>query len=192
MIAATREQILVAALGCLGRYGFRRTSVDTIAKAAGVSRPTVYQYFPGKNQLLRAAGSHVLDAALAEASAIAESDAPLTERLHGALNAKLGLVVGHSDHEFRAEMMAETAIVAGDLVMSFRQRLTGIVADVLADDRGELDLAAADLTATDAARLLFDATTGIEQGDSPAPEARRRLRRLVEVTVRGLRRRPSG
>lgn len=50
--AETRERILVAAVGCVGRNGFAHTSVDSVAEEAGVGRATVYRYFPdGRDQL---------------------------------------------------------------------------------------------------------------------------------------------
>lgn len=52
MAGDTRERILTAAVACVGRAGFARTSLDAIAEEAGVGRATVYRYFPdGKEQL---------------------------------------------------------------------------------------------------------------------------------------------
>jgi AcrR family transcriptional regulator len=35
------------ALACIGRYGMAKTTVDDVARASGVSRATIYRYFPG-------------------------------------------------------------------------------------------------------------------------------------------------
>jgi AcrR family transcriptional regulator len=35
------------ALICIGRYGMAKTTVDDVARASGVSRATIYRYFPG-------------------------------------------------------------------------------------------------------------------------------------------------
>ncbi len=34
-------------LACIGRYGMAKTTVDDVARASGVSRATIYRYFPG-------------------------------------------------------------------------------------------------------------------------------------------------
>jgi AcrR family transcriptional regulator len=34
-------------LVCIGRYGMAKTTVDDVARASGVSRATIYRYFPG-------------------------------------------------------------------------------------------------------------------------------------------------
>jgi TetR/AcrR family transcriptional repressor of mexJK operon len=49
-----RRVILDAAGPIFGNEGYERASVDAIATAAGVSKPTIYSYFGGKEQLFRA------------------------------------------------------------------------------------------------------------------------------------------
>jgi TetR/AcrR family transcriptional regulator, mexJK operon transcriptional repressor len=48
-----RRAILDAAAPIFGNEGYERASVDAIASAAGVSKPTIYSYFGGKEQLFR-------------------------------------------------------------------------------------------------------------------------------------------
>jgi|GEM_PF-819202 len=47
----TRRKIVEVSLALFGEVGFFNTSVDAIAKAAGMSRATLYQYFPGKDEI---------------------------------------------------------------------------------------------------------------------------------------------
>ncbi len=54
----TEERILVAALGLIGRRGVKRLGMQEIAETAGVSRGTLYRYFPGKDQVLIAAAAY--------------------------------------------------------------------------------------------------------------------------------------
>ncbi|MFF4767342.1 TetR/AcrR family transcriptional regulator [Streptomyces sp. NPDC001255] len=49
--ATTRRRIGDAALRLFDEHGFHRTSVEAIARAAGVSRATLYQYFLGKEEI---------------------------------------------------------------------------------------------------------------------------------------------
>jgi AcrR family transcriptional regulator len=51
---ATEERILSAALRLIGRRGVKRLGMQEVSEAAGVSRGTLYRYFPSKNQLLAA------------------------------------------------------------------------------------------------------------------------------------------
>jgi AcrR family transcriptional regulator len=50
----TRYRILVASLACVERWGLVKTSVEDIATEAGLSRATIYRYFPGgRDELVR-------------------------------------------------------------------------------------------------------------------------------------------
>ncbi len=49
---ATRTRILEAALQCVERWGLAKTSLEDVAAAAGLSRATVYRYFPGGREQL--------------------------------------------------------------------------------------------------------------------------------------------
>jgi AcrR family transcriptional regulator len=51
----TQQRILDAAIGCLKDWGIDKTSLNDIAKRAGVTRPTVYSYFPNRDDVIRAA-----------------------------------------------------------------------------------------------------------------------------------------
>jgi AcrR family transcriptional regulator len=59
--APTRERVVAATLRCLAAQGLRRTTVDDVAVAAGVSRATLYRAFPGGRDTIVAA---VVDAEL--------------------------------------------------------------------------------------------------------------------------------
>jgi AcrR family transcriptional regulator len=48
------ERIMSAARQCFSRYGVHRTSMNDIAKAAGVSRQTVYNTIAGRQELIEA------------------------------------------------------------------------------------------------------------------------------------------
>lgn len=48
----TRERILDAAFDALEDFGLTRTTVEDVAQRAGLSRQTVYRYFPSKDALI--------------------------------------------------------------------------------------------------------------------------------------------
>ena len=78
--ATTSERILDATLEVLARSGVRRLSLSDVAATAGVSRPTLYRWFPSKEELLEAFGRYEqerYDAGIARAVAGLEGDARL-------------------------------------------------------------------------------------------------------------------
>jgi AcrR family transcriptional regulator len=54
----TRELILESAYACFGRQGLQKATIVDIAKAAGVSRSTVYEYFRDKAAIIEACAEH--------------------------------------------------------------------------------------------------------------------------------------
>lgn len=54
MVDDTRERVLDGALGVVSSIGLARLTVDDVARAAGVSRQTVYRYFGSRDGLIRA------------------------------------------------------------------------------------------------------------------------------------------
>ena len=49
-----REQLIDAALGVILERGYEGVSIEAIARAAGVTRPVVYDHFPNLGRLLQA------------------------------------------------------------------------------------------------------------------------------------------
>ncbi|HVA06649.1 MAG TPA: helix-turn-helix domain-containing protein [Acidimicrobiales bacterium] len=54
----TEERILSAALRLLGRRGVKRLGMQEVSEVAGVSRGTLYRYFPSKDHLLEAVAGY--------------------------------------------------------------------------------------------------------------------------------------
>jgi AcrR family transcriptional regulator len=54
----TEERIVSSALKLIGRRGVKRLGMQEISEAAGVSRGTLYRYFPSKDHVLTAAAAY--------------------------------------------------------------------------------------------------------------------------------------
>ncbi|MZE77920.1 TetR family transcriptional regulator, partial [Streptomyces sp. SID5475] len=67
-------EVLDATYDCLTRYGVRRTTVDDIAGAMGVSRSAVYQYVRGKDDAVRRLAERLHTRALERARRAASAD----------------------------------------------------------------------------------------------------------------------
>jgi TetR/AcrR family transcriptional regulator, repressor for uid operon len=85
------ERILEAALKCFEEVGIRRTSMDDIARAAGVGRMTVFRRFEGKDQLthfvLLRVGVEVTELARAAFAGAQDLETGLTDALVVAVQA---------------------------------------------------------------------------------------------------------
>jgi AcrR family transcriptional regulator len=54
LASGTSERILDAAFERIGEWGLARTTVEDVARAAGLTRQTIYRYFPSKDHLVTA------------------------------------------------------------------------------------------------------------------------------------------
>ena len=84
-------KILDAAYVSFTRHGIRRTTMDDIAAAAEMSRPSVYQYVRNKDDAFRRLAERMFTGALTQARAAARDEGPLAQRLFGACAVKLAL-----------------------------------------------------------------------------------------------------
>ncbi len=83
-----RRRVLEVALAVFARHGFRKTSMEDVARAADISRQGLYLHFRDKEALFRAAIGKMIDDGLAALDAELHDlrDAPtLAGRLYGAI-----------------------------------------------------------------------------------------------------------
>ncbi|HLQ86309.1 MAG TPA: transcriptional regulator BetI, partial [Salinisphaeraceae bacterium] len=59
--AIRRRQLIEATIHCMSEYGFERTTVVRIGRAAQVTPSIIHHYFGGKDELLAAAMRHLLE-----------------------------------------------------------------------------------------------------------------------------------
>jgi len=77
--APSRKQLMSAAIDCFARFGYQGTTIDRIARAAGVTKGAIYYHFRDKEELLFEAGrdrvqgfeGHVLEEVAPAGDAIA-------------------------------------------------------------------------------------------------------------------------
>ncbi|MBV4522646.1 TetR/AcrR family transcriptional regulator [Pseudomonas sp. SWRI74] len=84
-----REAIIQAAIAEFRTNGFDITSMDKIAATAGVSKRTVYNHFPSKEELFAEILNQLWDRVLAEQETPYSPDQPLREQLKRILSVKL-------------------------------------------------------------------------------------------------------
>ena len=76
-----RETILHAAWALIRHYGYNKTTIDDIAKRAGVGKGTVYLYFASKTEIMLALTDLTNQRITKELERIASEDKPPEERL---------------------------------------------------------------------------------------------------------------
>jgi AcrR family transcriptional regulator len=156
---ARRKQLLAAAQEVFVANGYHAAAMDDIAERAGVSKPVLYQHFPGKLELYLAlldTQTEALAAAVAEALAATEDN---QQRVHGVVSAYFDFVDGKARGDdgafrliFETDLGNEPSVRAR--VADVAERTMRAVAETVAADTG-LD--------SDSAQLLSTALTGAGQ-----------------------------
>lgn len=184
-----REVILTSALGLFRQYGYRRTSMEDIARAAAVAKGTLYLYFRSKEELFVAIGRSLAEQmgeGIAKADAL---DLPLEQKLTALIEAKLGFIyrwILSSPHA--AELMDSGSRLSENVFMDVQERFYDAVRRLVREGvaSGELDPGSAGLSNDEAANVLIAAAYGAEK--APDEETfRTQLTAIIRVTLRGLR-----
>jgi AcrR family transcriptional regulator len=147
-----RRRILDTALAIFLRFGFRKTSMDEVARAADISRQGLYLYFQNKEDLFRDTIRTSLSDGLAAAEVELSRDAPIGARLVGALDAWFGRHVGTPGVETE-DLLERSRDLLGDMLGHYRSEITGrlarsIAASPLANRVADLGLEPMDVART--------------------------------------------
>lgn len=178
-----RRQLLDAAVGTFLRFGFKKTSMDDVARAAGVSRQALYLHFANKDALFEHGVRHVQEQAHAAAAAALDSEGDVEDRL---VSAFLALHAVHFAHSTSVEHMGElTSAMSSALAAELAQHQTQFIHHVARVLRSaDVVAAGAKPGATDVARTLEAAAVGLKHTSTSLQAYREQMRVVVRVVCR--------
>ncbi len=191
--AATRVALLEAALEEFSAFGFRRTSMESVARRAGVSRATLYLHWKSKDALFRDLVEQTHENQVAAMELVyAEEPGDFGHRLLSMLEARfLRFIELTSASPHAAELFDLHGRLCGDVALASQERSEKLIAKLVrnAVNSGEADLSAAGLSPARVASVIFDCAHGAKGEDpskSTPAEYRIRLGLVVRVLVAGL------
>lgn len=157
-----RQHILDVALLIFARYGYRKASLEDVARAAAISRPGLYLYFPSKQDQFRAAVTYALDGDVAAAArTLTDTERPLRDRLIDAFDQWTGRYVGPLTKDI-AILIENNPDLLGPLVTEYPRRFATMVTGALAADLP----AQCERLASDVAQTLLSTAYGIKHETS--------------------------
>ncbi|MFI2346017.1 TetR/AcrR family transcriptional regulator [Streptomyces sp. NPDC019443] len=171
------DQVLDAAYATFTKHGVRRTTMEDIARAAGMSRAAVYQYVRNKDDAFLRLTERLHGQALAQAKQAAVAEGTAHERVRGILGAKLDLfqkVVEDSPHA--SELIDTTDRLCGPTVQQFTKDLRDLLTEAFA--------AAGTTTVTPA--QAADIAIALVLGLELTPDGAALLRPATEALIVGL------
>jgi AcrR family transcriptional regulator len=93
-----RAQIISVAAKAFEKSGFSQTSMDDIAAAAGIAKPTLYHYFESKNDLLHSIHEEFIDILIARQDARRDTGLRPDQLLLEAMADVLEIIETHRGH----------------------------------------------------------------------------------------------
>ena len=185
-----RARVLDGAMRVFLNYGFSRTTMDDIARAAEMSRPALYLLFRNKSDIFRAIAASMLDQTVQTTRVELEADGPFAERMMAAIDKAfidmMSLVNG-SAHG--AELLDMKNSLACDIAASWRDTMRRYIAGAIEREakRGGVDLPSQGLSADGLADLLLDGLEGLKSRIAAPGEQREAARCLVRTIERAIR-----
>lgn len=174
-----RDRILDAAQSLFVRYGVKRTSIDEVAREAGIAKGTVYLSFKSKTELFAAIAERLCASTLADVQRIALETTSLTTRLVGILDRYIGAthrLVAQSPHI--AELTASKEALSAAAFDALDRRIRSLLSALLGE---------AGIARDGAADMFLAAGKGtLYTGDDAEQPYRARLTMMVDTVLAGL------
>lgn len=195
VVAATRDEkragLIDTALGVLSRQGFRKTTLEDIAVAAGIATTSIYYYFPNKQGLLRSVTEVVIGRTLkAMDVALAAVDAPEAKLV--ATWKVLFSAVRNSGFLLNRQSNPKSSVLAviDDQIKEFEQKYKAKVRTIIMDGvkRRMFQVHDVDLAVT----LLSNGVVGIITnvvGEEESAMLEGKIEKIGDVLMNGMRRR---
>lgn len=167
-----RARILDGAMKVFLAYGFSRTTMDDIARAAEVSRPALYLLFRNKTDIYRALAADFVQEALDQARTALANEGALVQRLEQAIQCAMHRLREVEDSPHGAEILDMKNSLAGDIVAAGRAGMGSLVEEAIAAEAGRagVNLAERGLSERVLSDLLLDAIDGMKMRALPREE----------------------
>lgn len=152
-VEGRREAILDSAMQTFTTFGYRKSSMEDIARAARVSRPGLYFLFDSKPTLFRAAVTRALTRDLDAVADVLGDGRPLRTRLLAAFDRWAGSYIGPLTDQTAGVHDFDPALL-GSVLTAAPRRFQELVATAIAESHP--------VDAADRARTLISASIGIK------------------------------
>ncbi len=103
----TRQAIMQAAIRLFSEKGFEKTSIEELAKAAGIGKGTIYGYFQTKSDILHAFCEDELECLHEELTSNADKEIPILQQMVRIYMSEFRQII--ENREFARLFMQQTA-----------------------------------------------------------------------------------
>lgn len=180
---AKRDAILAAATATFARYGYRKTSMDEVARAAGASRQGLYLHFPTKEELFRATVEYAVSAQLGAAMEVLSNEAqPLDTRMVSACDEWSGRYVGVEGAD-AGDLNEVSAALTGSILAKYEHQFELRVAQFVASSPQGMFYERIGVPSLEVAKTLHAAIRGLKHSCRSHDEFLEGVRVAVRVLL---------
>lgn len=172
-----RTAVLDSALATFARFGYGKTSMEQVARAAHISRPGLYFLFSSKEALFRAAVTRTLERDITVVEhVLADAGRPLPERLLEAFDQWAGRYVGPLTRDV-AVLVEDNPDLLGEIVKTTPRRFEELVTEAIAVESGRQE-------APLVAQTMISASIGLKHQAASREFYLERLKIAIYLLVR--------
>jgi AcrR family transcriptional regulator len=169
--------VLDSAMVTFARFGYRKTSMEEVARAARISRPGLYFLFSSKETLFRAAVTQALERDItAVEHVLADTGRPLEERLTEAFDHWAGRYIGPLTRDVTA-VIEDNPDLLGEIVETTPRRFEELITDAIAVEVGRE-------AAPSVAQTMISASIGLKHQATSRKFYLDRLKVAIDLLMR--------
>ncbi|MET0594940.1 MAG: TetR/AcrR family transcriptional regulator [Polyangiaceae bacterium] len=181
--SSRRREIVTSAAGLFVRYGFRKTSMDDIARVSKLSRQGLYLHFRNKEDAFRAVIEHIAEITLrALRTALEDDGRDLDERLLAGFASMTEAAVGAADARDLQELFGAARELAGDIVQQLDDQIVVTLAGTLKQARRSRERGEPSPRAL--AELLYVTSYGLQHRGHSGNDYLSRMRVAIRVVCK--------
>ncbi len=184
-----RDAILHASWQVFSAYGFRRTSMQDIADAVGISRPALYLEFANKTDIFRALATFKFEQNIVEVKAIFAGDLNFDEKLLKTLTMSFSeFYKTLEDTPHGEELLSIKTELAGDIYLDWLDDIKAAISDGINNEynKGGVDIANAGLDAAELSAIIVNTMHGSKSRQTDESELRARAESVVKLVMSSL------
>ncbi|MEY8837478.1 TetR/AcrR family transcriptional regulator, partial [Cribrihabitans sp. XS_ASV171] len=181
-----QKAILKSAWDAFARYGFRKTSMEDIARGAGMSRPALYLHYAGKEAIFRSLVQYYYDDAAESVARVLAGPGTVPDLLAAAFAAQgRGVVQAMLSSPHGMELLDTGNATSADIAAEGEARIAAVYAAWLEREAraGRVRLEGA---ATDLALTITAALKGLKAAVPDYADYARRVGQLARLIGAGL------
>jgi AcrR family transcriptional regulator len=183
------ERVLAASLSCFKQYGFKRTSMEDLAKAADMSRPALYLLFKNKTDIFRSLSEAFHTKILLSAEQALAENTSIQTRISTAVVARMAPLYALAHESTHGpELFDVNQSTAGDINAKADDTFLQLITDALQSgiSEGKITGGPDNLAARELAQLILANAIGLKTFTFSAKDYETLLAKSIGTFFQGM------